>query len=77
MLGKVERRDAGHYAQRFPLDAALHALAHLQQFTLYQLWQAACEFGQLHALVHLGVRLIHGLAILCMDERGQFFAVLR
>jgi hypothetical protein len=78
---EVERRDARHHAQRLPLDAAFHALAHLQHFTLHQLRQAACEFAQLHALVHLGVRLVHRFAVLLMHQRpvprgsSQQFAV--
>ncbi len=77
MHGKVERRDAGHHAQRLAQGVVVDAGGHLVgEGGLQQLGRAAGEFDDVDAARHLALGVGEHLAMLGADHRGQRVLVL-
>ena len=70
---EVERRDAGHHAQRLAhrpgVDAARDLVGEL---ALEQLWNADRELHHFNAARHLALRVKEGLAVLAGDHGREF-----
>jgi hypothetical protein len=77
ITGKVERRDAGHHAQRLAHGPVVDAGRDLLGVVaLEQLRNAAGELDDVDAARDLALRVGEHLAVLGGDHRGQRVAVL-
>ena len=74
--GEVERRDAGHDAERHPHAVRVDAAGHLRRvLALEQVAEPAGELDHLEPARDLAASVVEHLAVLARDQRGQLVLV--